>query len=146
MLKSVKGLQQLVFQIIGTETARQQALLVQQQAKETQMQVKLAQGQAEETRIQVQLSKSAQEQGKSVLVFTIITTVFLPLSFFTSYFGMNTTDIRGTDMTQRTFWTYCGPISAFVVLVALLVAFRRKLLKRKSDEELAEAEALQKQD
>ena len=42
---------------------------------------------ARETYLQSKLAKHAQRQNKSILTFTIITVIFLPLSFFTSYFG-----------------------------------------------------------
>lgn len=47
-------------------------------------QAEIAKQTKEETVIQVRMAERAEEQSKSVLVFTIITTVFLPLSFFTS--------------------------------------------------------------
>lgn len=42
---------------------------------------------AEETTLQVALARKAERQNKAILIFTIVTVVFLPLSFFTSYFG-----------------------------------------------------------
>lgn len=56
----------------------------QDQAAIAERQLEAARQQAIESRIQVDLANKAQEMGKSVLVFTIVTTVFLPLSFFTS--------------------------------------------------------------
>lgn len=47
-------------------------------------QLEAAKQQARESRIQAVMADKAQEMGKSVLVFTVVTTVFLPLSFFTS--------------------------------------------------------------
>lgn len=61
------------FQLSNTETARRQALLAIEMGKETKAQVKLA------TR--------SEQRNNSILIFTIITVIFLPLSFFTSYFG-----------------------------------------------------------
>ncbi|KIW13864.1 hypothetical protein PV08_06644 [Exophiala spinifera] len=43
------------------------------------------------------------DHGKAILVFTIVTVVFLPLSFATSFLGMNTSDIRSTNSTQWLF-------------------------------------------
>ena len=42
---------------------------------------------AEETTLQVALARKAERQNKAILIFTIVTVIFLPLSFFTSYFG-----------------------------------------------------------
>ncbi|KAF1809236.1 hypothetical protein P152DRAFT_494816, partial [Eremomyces bilateralis CBS 781.70] len=41
--------------------------------------------------------------GKAILVFTTVTIVFLPLSFISSFFGMNTADIRNLDNSQTIF-------------------------------------------
>lgn len=45
-------------------------------------------------------------QGRSVMLFTIVTIIFLPLSFMTSVFGMNASDFDsptgdGSSMTLR---------------------------------------------
>jgi Mg2+ and Co2+ transporters len=52
-----------------------------------------------------------EDQGKAVLVFTIVTVVFMPLSFVTSYLGMNTTDIRNTNSSQTLFWVISAPLT-----------------------------------
>ena len=62
-----------LFQLSSTETSRLQA--------------ELARSMARETEVQTNLAKRAQRQNQSILIFTIITVIFLPLSFFTSYFG-----------------------------------------------------------
>ena len=108
---------------------------------------------ARETEIQSRLAKRAERQNQSILVFTIITVIFLPLSFFTSYFGqysklvtrlsnlemiplatitdlwpgMNTRDIRDTDFRQWFFWAIAAPISVFIIAFALFFAFRRSI-------------------
>src|SRR6266511_5059015 len=53
----------------------------------------------------------------------------LPLSFFTSYFGMNVREFTGQpgNTSQLVFWRVSGPISAAIVLLALLVAFNRRV-------------------
>lgn len=62
-----------LFQISNIDTAHLQSEIAIQMAKETQVQVNLA--------------IRNESQNKSILVFTVITVIFLPLSFFTSYFG-----------------------------------------------------------
>jgi Mg2+ and Co2+ transporter CorA len=61
-------------------------------------------------------AKNSRLQSRSVMVFTAITVVFLPLSFCTSYFGMNVTDILGGAHDSKFFWMISGPISACVIL------------------------------
>jgi hypothetical protein len=41
----------------------------------------------------------ADNQNKAISVFTAAATVFLSLSFFTSYFAMNPTGMRNTEYT-----------------------------------------------
>lgn len=62
-----------LFQISNIDTAHLQSEIAIKMAKETQ--------------VQVDLAIRNESQNKSILVFTVITVIFLPLSFFTSYFG-----------------------------------------------------------
>ncbi|KAI9893923.1 MAG: hypothetical protein M1814_005476 [Vezdaea aestivalis] len=83
-------------------------------------------------------AKSLRLQSRSIFIFTAITIIFLPLSFLTSYFGMNFTDIAKTVHTTSYFWMTAGPVAGFTVLVILFVM--RFLNVRKHpilDEELA---------
>ena len=66
----------------------------------------------------------AEGQNIAIFVFTIVTVVFLPLSFATSYLGMNTSDIRDMDQGQWLFWTIGGTLTVVVLLVAWVVAYR----------------------
>ncbi|KAJ5202282.1 hypothetical protein N7449_004361 [Penicillium cf. viridicatum] len=65
-----------------------------------------------------------EDQGKAVLVFTIVTVVFMPLSFVTSYLGMNTTDIRNTNSSQTLFWVISAPLTVGIITIVLFVAFQ----------------------
>ncbi|KAL7770335.1 hypothetical protein CFE70_000268 [Pyrenophora teres f. teres 0-1] len=64
-----------------------------------------------------------EDHGKAILVFTMITTIFLPLSFIASLFGMNTSDIRNTDRGQGFFWSIALPVTAGIVFAAVLLAY-----------------------
>jgi len=61
------------------------------------------------------------------MVFTIVTVIFLPLSFFTSYYGMNLNDIVTTAKNQGYFWKVCGTATLAIVLFTALSAFRHQL-------------------
>lgn len=41
-----------------------------------------------------------EDHGKAILVFTVVTIIFLPLNFVSSFFGMNFADIRDMSQTQ----------------------------------------------
>lgn len=65
-----------------------------------------------------------EDHGKAILVFTIVTTVFLLLSFVTSFLGMNTADIRNMTSNQALFWAIGLPTTAAIVSIAISVAYR----------------------
>ncbi|KAI0838310.1 hypothetical protein F5Y06DRAFT_303980 [Hypoxylon sp. FL0890] len=90
----------------------------------------------EELRVQRQRTNFLKEQvkqtieileenhGKAIRVFTIVTVFFLPLSFISSFFGMNTTDIRDTDYDQRFFWTVAIPVTFVVLALAFFYGYK----------------------
>jgi hypothetical protein len=64
-----------------------------------------------------------EDHGKAILVFTVVTIIFLPLSFVTSYLGMNTSDIRDMDQKQSLFWTIALPLTALTMGSILFIAY-----------------------
>ncbi|CAD6571283.1 MAG: hypothetical protein ASARMPRED_004452 [Alectoria sarmentosa] len=74
----------------------------------------------------------AADQSRSVMIFTIFTIIFLPLSFFASVFGINAREWSGQPGNENTslptlheIFTYMGAISLAVIVIALMVAFNR---------------------
>ncbi|KAI0599276.1 hypothetical protein F4775DRAFT_591720 [Biscogniauxia sp. FL1348] len=75
------------------------------------------------SRLQTELASS---QNLSVMIFTTFTVIFLPLSFFTGLFGMNTEEWGSEDdnfVSLRTIGAVSLPASAFLIAAALLGAF-----------------------
>ena len=68
-----------------------------------------------------------RSNNKAILIFTIVTIVFLPLSFFTSYFGMNVKGISPDIVTQGTFWAVCASITICLVVSVLVWGFKERL-------------------
>ncbi|KAH3919129.1 hypothetical protein HBI56_100280 [Parastagonospora nodorum] len=64
-----------------------------------------------------------EDHGKAILVFTIVTMIFLPLSFISSFFGMNFSDIRDMDNTSRLFWIVAGSLTVGTVAFSVFLAF-----------------------
>ncbi|KAF2193694.1 hypothetical protein K469DRAFT_549828 [Zopfia rhizophila CBS 207.26] len=64
-----------------------------------------------------------EDHGKAILVFTIVTIIFLPLSFVSSFFGMNFSDIRDMESTQRLFWIISASLTVGTVGFAIVLAF-----------------------
>jgi hypothetical protein len=64
-----------------------------------------------------------EDHGKAILVFTVVTIIFLPLSFVTSYLGMNTSDIRDMNNSQALFWEIAIPLTAVVLGTITFIAY-----------------------
>ena len=64
-----------------------------------------------------------EDHGKAILVFTVVTIIFLPLNFVSSFFGMNFSDIREMGQTQWLFWAVALCVTAGVVGSSLFLAF-----------------------
>jgi hypothetical protein len=69
------------------------------------------------------LEINEEDHGKAIMVFTIVTIIFLPLSFVTSFFGMNTVDIRDMSSGQSLFWAVAIPLTAVTMGSAMLIGY-----------------------
>lgn len=81
----------------------------------------------EDTKTSVEINDD--DHGKAILVFTIVTLVFLPLSFVASFLGMNTVDIRNQTANQVLYWIIALPVTAGVVIVALVIGYKYEAMK-----------------
>ncbi|KAL6234165.1 hypothetical protein BDW75DRAFT_241365 [Aspergillus navahoensis] len=100
-----------------------------QKAVENLLDLKQKQANVDESRLARWEAEVTQSQSRAVMVFTIFTVIFLPLSFFTSLFGLNAREWSGepTNLTLRTMLTIAGPTSIAVIVSALLIAFSERL-------------------
>ena len=76
------------------------------------------------SRLQTELASS---QNLSIMVFTVMTVVFLPLSFFTSLFGMNTAEWDANFPDFAYIGSISLPISAFLIIGSLVAAFSSRV-------------------
>ncbi|KAI0098169.1 hypothetical protein GGR51DRAFT_437161 [Nemania sp. FL0031] len=74
-----------------------------------------------------QLEIKQDSNNKAITIFTIVTVLFLPLSFVTSYLGMNTADIRETNSKQGLFWSIAIPLTTVFAGIAMTIAYRQPL-------------------
>lgn len=72
-----------------------------------------------------------EDHGKAILVFTVVTIIFLPLNFVSSFFGMNFRDIRDMETTQWLFWAVAIAVTVSVVASSVFLAFSGGLLLEK---------------
>jgi hypothetical protein len=88
------------------------------------------QAQVDEVRWSRLQTELASTQNLSVMIFTTFTVVFLPLSFFTSLFGMNTAEWSdGSDNfpSLRLISAISIPASAALIAIALVGAFSSRV-------------------
>ncbi|OHE94379.1 hypothetical protein CORC01_10307 [Colletotrichum orchidophilum] len=76
------------------------------------------------SRLQTELASS---QNLSVMIFTTFTVIFLPLSFFTSLFGMNTFEWNAQLPTIGFIGAVSLPLSVFIIAAALIAAFSSRV-------------------
>ncbi|KAL2834205.1 hypothetical protein BDW59DRAFT_137501 [Aspergillus cavernicola] len=100
-----------------------------QKAVENLLDLKQKQANVDESRLARWEAEVTQSQSRAVMVFTIFTVIFLPLSFFTSLFGINAREWSGepANLTLNTMLTIAGPTSLAVIIFALLIAFSERL-------------------
>ena len=55
----------------------------------------------------------------AILILTAVTVIFLPLSFISSIFGMNTAGIRNMNKGQWVFWVSAIPVTIAVIGLSL---------------------------
>ncbi|KAL7811316.1 hypothetical protein V8C26DRAFT_422420 [Trichoderma gracile] len=64
--------------------------------------------------------------SKYLMVFTIVTVIFLPPTFAATFFGMDAFQSAETASTQRIFWTVLGILSGFTYVIAGVGLFGAK--------------------
>ncbi|KAH8434138.1 uncharacterized protein LDX57_011776 [Aspergillus melleus] len=118
-----------------------------QKDAESLLDIKQEQANIDESRMARWQAEVTRDQSQSVMVFTIFTVMFvaslslplgisaddqnsfLPLSFFTSLFGINVREWSGeeTNLTMSQMLSIAGPTSFAIIIIALLMAFSERL-------------------
>ncbi|KAK4159854.1 hypothetical protein QBC43DRAFT_373536 [Cladorrhinum sp. PSN259] len=77
----------------------------------------------------VRQAEESSKQGGAIIMLTVITLIFLPLSFISSVFGMNNRDFGGPDnpWSVHEQFLYIIPISLGVIVLSVTVAFTELL-------------------
>lgn len=81
-----------------------------------------------EAREAVKQAQLTLKQGQSIMIFTIVTIIFLPLSFFASLFGMNAAELNGGFLPLSAEFRLMFPISAGIILTSFVLAFSQSVL------------------
>jgi hypothetical protein len=82
------------------------------------------QAQVDEVRLSRLHADLASAQSRSVMIFTTFTVIFLPLTFFTGLFGMNTQEWGGEgNLPLKTIGAISLPSSFVLIVASLFVAW-----------------------
>jgi hypothetical protein len=82
------------------------------------------QAQVDEVRLSRFHADLASAQSRSVMIFTTFTVIFLPLTFFTGLFGMNTQEWGGeNNLSLATIGSIALPSSVVLIAASLVVAW-----------------------
>lgn len=86
------------------------------------------QAQVDEVRLSRLHADVASAQSRSVVIFTTFTVIFLPLTFFTGLFGMNTQEWGGdNNLSLQTIGSISIPASVFLIVASLVVAWSTRV-------------------
>ena len=73
----------------------------------------------------VELVETLQDDNsKAIFIFTMVTVLFLPLSFVAGFFGMNVVGISATTSTVSHFWEIALPLTFGVVILCGVVGVK----------------------
>ena len=73
----------------------------------------------------VQLVETFQDDNsKAIFVFTIVTILFLPMSFVAGFFGMNVIGIDAEKTTLKHFWTVSLSLTFGLVIPCTMIALK----------------------
>ncbi|KAI1343545.1 hypothetical protein F5Y15DRAFT_427914 [Xylariaceae sp. FL0016] len=70
----------------------------------------------------VTLSREGINQGRAIMVFTVVTIIFSPLSFMSSIFGMNNAEFGDNQLSINDQLKLIFPVSLAVVMLSLIFA------------------------
>jgi len=82
-----------------------------------------AQASSDQAAASTSLAYEAVKQGWSIMLFTIVTIIFLPLSFFTSLFGMNAKELISGNFSLAFYSEIMYPVSFVIICISLGLAF-----------------------
>ena len=126
--RSLKLVGEIVQQRRDTWTAIAEAARSAYNEIQAQMDLKQKQSSLAEARTNRYQVEDSTRHGRIMLLFTVVTIIFLPMSFLASWFGMN---IKGrTNSAQLGLGVIAAlifPISIIIAIVALAFAFSQRL-------------------
>ena len=96
----------------------------------TLLSLKQQQASVVEAEASLRLSHESVTQGRSIMLFTVVTIIFLPLSFMSSLFGMNASELAGPNQAPLSLtheFKFMFPISLGIIIPTLCLAFSARI-------------------
>jgi membrane protein YqaA with SNARE-associated domain len=87
------------------------------------MDLKQKQANVSEARSSRMQAEASARHGRIILLFTVVTIIFLPMSFLTGWFGMNANDLNNGKLGLGFITAIIFPISIAITVFALALAF-----------------------
>lgn len=129
--KGLNGINFLVEvqQFLSEQMEQINEMLKISQSTQTAFKELLDMKQKDAIRISQQQTEKAADSSRSIMVFTVFTIIFSPLSFFASVFGINAREWSGveTNPSLRNVFAYMVSISFAFIVLALLLAFNKNM-------------------
>ena len=93
------------------------------------LELKQQQANIAEVRTSRLIAEASEKQSEAVMLFTIVTIIFLPLTSVASIYGMNAVDFGQGQVPLSHIFKIMFPVSAGIALGILYLAFHRRLLR-----------------
>ncbi|EON66482.1 hypothetical protein W97_05580 [Coniosporium apollinis CBS 100218] len=91
--------------------------------------LKQKQANVSEARSARKFAEETEKQGQSILLFTVVTIFFLPMSTLASIFGLNAKQLNKGEMSLGIVFAYIFPISLLVFAASLYLGFKHRMLQ-----------------
>jgi len=123
-------------QIAAAAEAQEQQAKVQEQimaaaaeAREQQAKIQqimtAAEAQEQQAKIHEQILADIKQQSRTMSWFTVVTALFLPLSFFTSHFAIGWNKGKSSH-NDGDFWKVFAPLTLLFMCVTVYMVYRKK--------------------
>jgi len=83
-----------------------------------------AKSSADQAEASTSLTYETVKQGWAIMIFTIVTIIFLPLSFFTGLFGMNAKELLSGQHSVGFYSAIMYPVSFVIICISLGLALK----------------------
>ncbi|KAL2116560.1 hypothetical protein VTJ04DRAFT_8728 [Mycothermus thermophilus] len=77
-----------------------------------------------QNRVRQMIEIGDENHSRAIRIFTVTTLIFVPLTFVSGFFGMNTNDIRDIDANQTLYWMISIPVTFVTLSIAFIYGYK----------------------